>query len=62
MRKVQLLIAMILLTLSCQEEGVVFESAICIENITTIDPIDGLKEHQTLIIQDGIISKIVASD
>jgi len=43
---------------SCQVEGQIFEDAICIENINTIDPIDGLKNNQTVIIKDGKIFKI----
>lgn len=35
-----------------------FEDALCIQNISTIDPIDGLKENQTIVIKDGKIYKI----
>lgn len=40
----------------------VFKDSTCIQNISTIDPIDGLKENQTVIIKDNKISKIVNSD
>lgn len=47
---------------SCQPDGAVFEGAICIQNIATIDPLDGLKEGQTLIILDGKISRIASTE
>ena len=47
---------------TCSPQKLRFEEAICIENISTIDPEAGLKEHQTLIIQDGKIIKIVPSE
>ncbi|WP_350284561.1 amidohydrolase family protein [uncultured Croceitalea sp.] len=43
---------------SCQPKEFVFENAICIKNISTIDPTDGLKENQTVIVKDGKIFKI----
>lgn len=45
----------------CQSSAEYFEEAICIENISTIDPIDGLKENQTIIIKEGKIKVIVSS-
>jgi len=50
-----------LIFLNCQPNDQIFEGAICIENITTIDAKNGLKEHQTLIIKDGKIHKIASS-
>jgi len=47
-----------LLTFSCTPRGEFFENAICIENITTVDPTDGLRGNQTVIIRDGKIFKI----
>jgi len=44
--------------LNCSPTDTVFEGAICIQNISTIDPQDGLKEKQTVIIKDGKILKI----
>lgn len=38
-----------------------FENAICIENITVIDPLDGATEGQTVVIKDGKIHKIAPS-
>lgn len=35
-----------------------YEGAICIENISSIDPRDGLKKNQTLIIREGKIIKV----
>ncbi|MFS4493158.1 amidohydrolase family protein [Maribacter sp. 2308TA10-17] len=48
--------------ISCQNEELLFENAICIQNINTIDPSDGLKKNQTVIIKNGKIHKIVATD
>ena len=38
-----------------------FEDAIYIENITVIDPLDGTKEGQTVVIKEGKIHKIAPS-
>jgi imidazolonepropionase-like amidohydrolase len=35
-----------------------FEGAICIQNITTVDPTDGARDAQTVIIKDGKILKV----
>jgi len=51
-----LILAFLLFT--CSPSDAVFEGAICIQNISTIDPQDGLKENQTVIIRDGKILKI----
>ena len=52
----------ILLLLSgCKSSGEYYKDAICIENISTIDPIDGLKENQTVVIKAGKIHKIEPS-
>lgn len=42
----------------CQPSGEVFQGALCIQNITTIDPTDGAREGQTIIVKDGRILKI----
>ena len=46
------------LLLNCSPTEAVFEDAICIQNINTIDPVDGLKAKQTVIIKGGKILKI----
>ena len=53
-----LLIFLTFLLHNCSPTGSVFEDAICIQNINTIDPEDGLKENQTIIIKDGKILKV----
>ena len=50
-----------LLQLSCKPVDTVYQDAICIVNISTIDPNDGLKENQTIIIKEGKILKIANS-
>ncbi|MDB4293407.1 amidohydrolase family protein [Maribacter sp.] len=47
-----------LFLIACQPKEMLFEDAICIQNISTIDPMDGLKENQTVILKDGKIHKI----
>lgn len=58
MRKLASVLSGLFLLFGCQPSGVVFEGAICIQNITTIDPTEGQKENQTVIIKDGKILKI----
>lgn len=50
-----------LLLLSCLScnPGEKFENATCIQNITIVDPSDGIKEKQTVIIREGKIFRIV---
>ena len=40
---------------ACQSSGILYEDALCIEHIATIDPTEGLLEDQTLILKDGKI-------
>lgn len=47
-----------LLNTSCSSERVTFEDAYILTNISTVDPIDGLKKNQNLVIKEGKISKI----
>ncbi len=51
-----------LILAACQPTTEFYENAFCIENISTIDPNDGLKENQTVILMDGKIHKIAPSD
>ena len=46
---------------ACQNSEVFFEDALCIENISTIDPEIGLLENQTIIIKAGKIIQIFPS-
>lgn len=52
-----LLLTLLLIT-RCQPPGEMFEGAICIQNITTVDPTDGARDAQTVIIKDGKILKV----
>ncbi len=54
---VSLLLTFLVIT-RCQPPGEMFEGAICIQNITTVDPTDGPREGQTVIIKDGKILRI----
>ena len=47
---------------SCQNSEVFFEDALCIENISTIDPEIGLLENQTIIIKGGKIIQVSPSE
>ncbi|MEP0987929.1 amidohydrolase family protein [Ekhidna sp.] len=46
---------------ACKNPGVIFEDALCIENISIINPNSGLTENQTVIIKNGIIHQITPS-
>lgn len=52
------LLLTLLLIARCQPPGEMFEGAICIQNITTVDPTDGARDAQTVIIKDGKILKV----
>lgn len=54
-------LCIIFLFLGCQKSGEFFKDAICIENVSVINPEKGLTENQTVIIQDDKIFKIVSS-
>ncbi len=56
-----LFLVVVLLQFNCKPTDTVYEDAICIVNISTIDPNDGLKENQTVILKGGKILKIAAS-
>ncbi len=56
--KNHLLLLGCLMIISCQPTSTLFDDALCIENITTIDAINGLRESQTVIIKAGKIFKI----
>lgn len=51
----------LLFLVACHPRGEVFTDAICITNISTIDPTDGLKENQSVVIKDGKILRIASS-
>lgn len=57
-------ITIICLVASCSslKEAHLYSGAICIEKINIIDPIDGLEENMTIVIQEGGIYKIFPSD
>lgn len=52
------LLLTLLLVTRCQPPGELYEGALCIQNITTIDPQEGSREGQTVIVKDGKILKI----
>lgn len=51
-----------ILLFSCTADGELFKDAICIDDISIIDPENGLAEHQTVIVKDGKILKVVPSN
>jgi len=55
-------LTLVLLFAACQDKGVLFENAICIQSITTIDAENGQQEKQTIVFQQEKIIKIAASD
>ncbi|MFP2995397.1 amidohydrolase family protein [Spongiivirga sp. MCCC 1A20706] len=59
MKKSSLVLLLLSLLLNgCQNNKKVFENAICIQNITTIDAINGVEEGQTVILKNDRIFKI----
>ena len=57
--KASLIISVFLL--SCQPKESFFKDAICIENISIIDPLSGVINNQTIIIENGKISRVMNS-
>ena len=47
--------------ISCDDNLIYYEDSYCIENISIIDPNDGLKENQTVIIKSNKIYQIFDS-
>ena len=47
--------------ISCDDNLIYYEDSYCIDNISIIDPNDGLKENQTVIIKSNKIYKIFDS-
>ncbi len=61
MNKISVALLVLLCTVTfqnCGPSGEVFENAVCIQNITTVDPTEGAKENQTVVIRDGKILRI----
>lgn len=62
MKKLFLLFVTVIL-FGCQTDMKKYDDALCIQNITVVDPIDGLLPDQTVIIKDGkILSTQPAAD
>lgn len=57
-----LALTVLLLHPACQDEGELFEGALCIEHVSVIDAENGLRPDHTVIIRDGRIERVVASD
>ncbi|MEM8889318.1 MAG: amidohydrolase family protein, partial [Bacteroidota bacterium] len=55
------ILVIFLLCFSCQPAEELFEGAIIIEHVNTIDPTDGLKTDQSIVIREGKIIKIAPS-
>ena len=56
-------LCIILLTITyCTTPDTYFADALCIDNISIIDPELGLIEHQTVIIKEGKILQVISSD
>lgn len=56
------LIILILILSACQSGGVTYDDATVIQNISTIDAVNGLNENQTVVIKDGKIVEVASSD
>ena len=51
----------LLTTTYCTTPNTYFSNALCIDNISIIDPELGLTEHQTVIIKEGKILQVLSS-
>lgn len=60
-KSITLLLLLVILCAACQVNNTFFADTLCIENITIIDPEDGPKENQTILIKDGKILQITPS-
>ncbi|GAB5552018.1 MAG: amidohydrolase family protein [Saprospiraceae bacterium] len=56
-----LLLGIAILCAACQSNNTFFKDTLCIKNITIIDPEDGAKKSQTVLIKDGKILQITPS-
>jgi hypothetical protein len=59
---IRLFFLTIVFLIGCQPAEILFEDALCIENISIIDPVKGLQDNQTVIIKAGKIHKVVSTD
>ncbi|MEK9614138.1 MAG: amidohydrolase family protein [Flavobacteriaceae bacterium] len=55
-------ILVILASIACKNEGLLYNGAYIIEDIHLIDPVDGLKEHRSLVIKNNKIIEIFKTD
>jgi imidazolonepropionase-like amidohydrolase len=58
---IKLLFLISAILIGCHRADVLFEDALCIENISIIDPERGLIDHQTVVIKAGKIHKVVST-
>ena len=61
MKNFALFVLTFIFSVSCNNNLIYYEDAYCIENISIIDPNDGLKENQTVIIKSNKIYQIFDS-
>ena len=61
MKNFALIVLTFIFFISCDDALIYYEDAYCIENISIIDPNDGLKENQTVIIKSNKIYQIFDS-
>ena len=61
MKNFTLIVLTFIFFISCDDNSIYYEDAYCIENISIIDPNDGLKENKTVIIKSNKIHQIFDS-
>ena len=52
----------LLISISCKNDGLIYENSFIIENVNLIDPINGLKKNMSVIINGNKIIKIYKTD
>ena len=61
MKKLLIVIVLLTVSISCHDNSVYYEDAYIIENISIIDPNDGLKKNKTVVIKSNKIHEIFDS-
>ncbi len=61
MKKLLSVITLFIVSISCHDNSVYYEDAYIIENISIIDPNDGLKKNKTVVIKSNKIHEIFDS-
>ena len=62
MKKIILIFVLLIIFISCKNNGLIYENSFIIENVNLIDPIQGLKKNMSIIINGNKIIEIYKTD